>query len=217
LLAILTIESARHGCVVVGEDLGTVSDTIRQAIDHRGMLGMYVAEFSQPPWDDAPLREPAHRQLASIDTHDTPTFAGWLHGLDVDRRHVLGQLDDDAANDARAERRAQVHNLVAFLTHRGDVMRGTVEEDERAVLRGLLRFLGDSEAVAVLVSVDDLVGERNPQNVPGTTVDRPNWVQRVRVSGTELGTDPEVLPLLELLQGCRLGSHLRAVDDGPVG
>jgi 4-alpha-glucanotransferase len=217
LLAILTIESARHGCVVVGEDLGTVSDTIRQAIDHRGMLGMYVAEFSQPPWDDAPLREPAHRQLASIDTHDTPTFAGWLHGLDVDRRHVLGQLDDDAANDARAERRAQVHNLVAFLTHRGDVMRGTVEEDERAVLRGLLRFLGDSEAVAVLVSVDDLVGERNPQNVPGTTVDRPNWVQRVRVSGTELATDPEVLPLLELLQGCRLGSHLRAVDDGPVG
>jgi 4-alpha-glucanotransferase len=210
LLAVLTIESVRHGCVVVGEDLGTVPDTIRDAMAGRGMLGMYVAEFSQPSWDGAPLADIGPRQLASIATHDTPTFAGWLHGLDVDRRHVLGQLDDDAAEQARAERRAQVHNLVAFLTHRGDVVRGTVEEDERAVLEGLLRFLGDSDSPAVLVSIDDLLGERNPQNVPGTTVDRPNWVQRVRTSAAELVTDPDVRSLLEVLQDCRLGSHLRS-------
>ena len=188
-----------------------MSDTIRDAMERRGLLGMYVAEFSQPAWDGAPLAEVEPRQLASIDTHDTPTFAGWLHGLDVDRRHVLGQLDDDAAERARVERRSQVRNLVSFLAHRGDVVRGTVEEDERAVFEGLLRFLGDSDAPAVLVAVDDLVGETNPQNVPGTTVDRPNWVQRVRISPAELATDEEIVPLLAALQACRLGSHLRSV------
>jgi 4-alpha-glucanotransferase len=211
LLAVLAVESARSGCVVVGEDLGTVSDTIREAMARHGLLGMYVAEFSQPSWDGAPLEEPTPWQLASIDTHDTPTFAGWLHGLDVDRRHVLGHLDDDGAERARAERRAQVRNLLGFLAHRGDLGPGAGEEDERLVLEALVRFLGDSDAPAVLVGVDDLVGERNPQNVPGTTVDRPNWVQRVRFDAAEVAADPEVAPLLAALQACRLGSHLRAV------
>jgi 4-alpha-glucanotransferase len=213
LLAILTIESTRTGCVVVGEDLGTVSDQVREAMASHGLLGMYVAQFSQPAWDGAPLADPGSRQLASIDTHDTPTFAGWLHGLDIDRRHMLGQVDDDAADRARDERRAQVRNLVADLTRRGYVIRGTVEEDERAVLEGLLRFLGDSEAPAVLLAIDDLVGERNPQNVPGTGFDRPNWVQRVRLSGPELATDDDVVPLLELLQAHRLGAFGRAMHD----
>lgn len=217
LLAVLAVESHRHDCVVVGEDLGTVSDAIREAMSRRGLLGMYVSQFNQPAWDGAALDAPRPDQLASIDTHDTPTFAGWLHGLDVDERHVLGHVDDAGAERARDERRAQVHNLVAFLTHRGDVVRGTVEEDERAVLEGLLRFLGDSDAPAVLVGVDDLTGERNPQNVPGTTVDRPNWVQRIRLSAAELGTDADVVALLEVLQGCRLGSYLRSSGPSAAG
>jgi len=210
LLAVLTIESSRSGCVIVGEDLGTVTDSVRDAMTRHGLLGMYVAEFSQPSWDGAPLEEPRRHQMAFVDTHDTPTLVGWLHGLDIDRRHLQGMLDDDGAERARADRRAQVRNLVATLVQRGDVVRGTVEEDERAVLQGLLRFLGTSDSPAVLVAVDDLVGETNPQNEPGTGLDRPNWVQRVRTSAAELGTDHEIVELLEQLQAHRLGAHLRA-------
>jgi 4-alpha-glucanotransferase len=212
LFAVLCIESARSGCVVVGEDLGTVPDSIREEMDDRGLLGMYVAQFNQPAWDGAPLETPSHRQLASIDTHDTPTFAGWLHGLDIDRRHVLGQVSDEHAEAARAERRSQVANLVDLLVTHGMMKPGTKVDDEVEILGGLLRYLGDSESPAMLVAVDDLVGERNPQNVPGTMIDRPNWVQRIRFSSRELVDDPTIGAMLDALQGCRLGAHVRSTN-----
>jgi 4-alpha-glucanotransferase len=210
LFAILGIESARAGCVVVGEDLGTVPDSIRDEMDERGLLGMYVAQFNQPAWDDEPLAPPSPHQLASIDTHDTPTFAGWLHGLDIDRRHVLGQLSDELADAARAERRGQVDNLIATLVHHGALAPGTKVDAEIQILEALLRHLGDSDAPAMLVAVDDLVGERNPQNVPGTLIDRPNWVQRIRFGPRQLVDDPTVGAMLDALQGCRLGAHVRS-------
>jgi 4-alpha-glucanotransferase len=45
---------------------------------------------------------------------------------------------------------------------------------------GLLEAMGVSEAALVLVTVEDLWAETEPQNVPGTPSDRPNWVQRLR-------------------------------------
>jgi 4-alpha-glucanotransferase len=210
LLAVLAIESADTGCVVVGEDLGTVTDSVRDAMAQHDLLGMYVVEFSQPSWPGAPPEPPRAAQLASIDTHDTPTLAGWLRATDVDRRQAAGQLGDDEADEARAERAAQVDNLLRFLVMRGNAPRGVRPDDDAMVLEGLLRFLGDSEARAVLLAVDDLVAEQNPQNVPGTTVDRPNWVQRVRLGAEDLATDPGIVALLQVLQDCRLGSHLEA-------
>jgi len=84
------------------------------------------------------------------------------------------------------------------------------QRDEPAVFEALTRFLGDSDAAAVLVSLDDLVGEANPQNVPGTLIDRPNWVQRLPMTLDELLADEHVSAVLGALQDCRLGSHLRA-------
>jgi len=96
------------------------------------------------------------------------------------------------------------------LTTYGSVRPGTKVDDEAELLDGLLRFLGDGESPAVLVAVDDLVGERNPQNVPGTMIDRPNWVQRIRFGPHELLADPAISAMLDALQGCRLGAHVRS-------
>lgn len=210
LFAIVAIESAGHDCVVVGEDLGTVPDEVRHAMRDHDMLGMYVAEFNQPAWSGTPLAPPHTDQLASIDTHDTPTFTGWLRGLDIDRRRDQGMLDDLAATDARRDRDKQVENLVAFLRARGDLSPKSDHRDEPALLKALCRYLGDGDAPAVLVALDDLVGESNPQNVPGTMNDRPNWVQRLPVTLDELFADDRILSVLDALQDCRLGSHLRA-------
>jgi 4-alpha-glucanotransferase len=195
-----------------------VPDEIRDAMTDHGMLGMYVAEFNQPAWAGAELGTPTAGQLATIDTHDTPTFTGWVHGFDIDMRHQLGLVDDDAAERERAERRQQIENLAGFLTARGDLPDGRrPRRGERAddafsatLLEGLLRFLGDSDAPAVFVALDDLVGETNPQNVPGTMVDRPNWVQRFTMTIDDLVADGRIMALLGALQDCRLGSHLRA-------
>ena len=214
LFAVLAIESHRSGCVVVGEDLGTVPDEVHEAMAGHGLHGMYVAEFAQPSWAGAELGLPGAGTVASADTHDTPTLAGWVRADDVDRRRDMGLLDDDGAAAERAERAQQVANLGGFLAARGRV--GAEAGDPagspaatRALHAGLLRELGDGEAACVLVSLEDLEGAVEPQNVPGTPADRPNWVHRLDRPLGELEADPELAGVLRSLQEARLTAWSR--------
>ncbi|MEJ5254177.1 MAG: 4-alpha-glucanotransferase [Acidimicrobiales bacterium] len=209
LFALVAIESARNACLVVGEDLGTVPEEVRDAMDRHGLMNMYVAQFELPSWESAQPGSPGPRSLASINTHDTPTFAGFVRGTDIDWRLRSGLLDEHEAALARDDRERSVANLVRFLTEQG-----MIEEmgGEHGILRGVLRFLGESEAPAVLVMLDDLWGATEPHNVPGTPLDRPNWVQRMPDSLAALAGDRSVLDDLTLLERSRAIARSRAVE-----
>jgi 4-alpha-glucanotransferase len=217
LYAVLAIEAHRSEAVIVGENLGTVLPEVTEAMTRHDLLGMHVLEFNQPDWAGAEPVPADGDQLSSFGTHDTPTFAGWVHGFDIDQRHELQLLSDDEAVEDRVRRRQQVDNLRGFLGARGYPVdagpRASRDDADRALLEGVLRYLGDSEAPAVLVSLDDLWLEPNPQNIPGTPVDRPNWVQRSPWTLDELFGDDDVLAILRAVQDCRLGSHVRAMGE----
>lgn len=215
LFAVLAVESHRHDCVVVGEDLGTVPDEVRDAMDRHGLLGMYVTEFEVASWPGAAPTTPRADQLAALDTHDTPPFAAWVAGLDVDRRRAMGLVDDDDADREHRERRQQVENLAGFLGARGDLPdTGDDPVPAEVLFEGVLRWLGDGEAPVVLVNLEDAWGETEPQNVPGTPADRPNWVHRFPAALDALVAEaPRVAEALGALQGCRLGSHLARIEE----
>jgi len=210
LFAVLAVEASRHGAHVVGEDLGTVPDEVREEMGRYGILGMYVSQFQLPAGPGAPLPMPTSDQVAALDTHDTPTFSAWWRGTDVALRQELGIHGEDQASDDLGRRAADRAHLEAALRALG-VLEG--EADETAVLSALLAALGASDAASVLVSVDDLVHETDPQNVPGTGADRPNWVRKLPCTLPELFADPATQHLLDRLQGSRLGAHARALED----
>lgn len=210
LFAVLALESARSGCRVVGEDLGTVPDEVRGAMEHHGLLGMYVSQFQLPVGDGEPVPEPTDRQLAGLDTHDTPTFAGWLQGLDIEVRRGMGLLDDHAAAQAYGGRQRDVDRVVDDLQRRG-LLGDPAGAGE--ILAALLTQLGASPAATVLVGVDDLLGETDPQNVPGTDLDRPNWVRKLTRPVRDLDADPAIRAMLEALQSARLSAHGRAQEE----
>ncbi len=209
--AVVAIESVRAGCAVVGEDLGTVPTEVRDAMDRHRVLRSFVAEFSMPGATGDDFIGPDHRSVASVDTHDTPTFAAFVRGADLDARRDEGRLPDDDAARALADRRRACDALAAVVAARGI---GDVQPAGRApaLLGGLLSMLGESESPAVLVGIDDLVGETEPQNVPGTGPDRPNWVLRLPLDLDELADDPSVAALLDRLQGARLASYAAGVS-----
>ena len=93
LYAILRIEAERNQCVLVGEDLGTVPASVRPAMQAAGMHGLYVGQFSVQGGDDGwPGLLPAPAtSFASLNTHDTPTFAGWFATTDLqcDPNHLM--------------------------------------------------------------------------------------------------------------------------------
>nr|BFF04568.1 4-alpha-glucanotransferase [Streptoalloteichus tenebrarius] len=101
MLAVLALEAQRAWAMVIGEDLGTVEEEVRQRLGEQGTLGTAVLWFQRD--EDAPERPLLAPQrwprmaVASISTHDLPTAAGFLRGEHVRARADLGLLDDPAA------------------------------------------------------------------------------------------------------------------------
>ena len=204
LLAVLSVEAWRADAVVIGENLGTVDPGVVQAMDHHGLYGMYVGQFEVPTHSEGDMALPGPGVLASVNTHDTPSFAGWLAADDAERRRDMGLLDDAGVTAQREVRAIQVARLRAELVRRGSLAPDVAESaDARELLSGLLEVLGASDAPALLVSVDDLVAAVEPQNVPGTPADRPNWVLRLPVAIEDLAVDDQVAATLTRVNASR--------------
>jgi 4-alpha-glucanotransferase len=169
MLAILCLESHRNKCVVVGENLGTVPDCVPPAMERHGFLGLHVAQF------DLDATPPA-ATVASLNTHDTATFAGWWQGRDIDDRHQLGLIDDDRHRRDHRDRRAQCEALVVAA---GVDVASIGRQLEYSACELVMRYVTDklaaSQAAVVLITLEDLWLEPLPQNVPGTSTERPNW------------------------------------------
>ena len=192
MYAAVAIASARRRAWIIGEDLGTVPDYVRSRLAERGIDGMYVAQFS---FRDNPtaLRPIPHNAVASLNTHDTPTFAAYWQGRDIDDQVEMGLLTADEAAEAR-DHRARVKDAVA--------KRLGVSENREQVMRACLKKLAASPARAVLVNLEDLWGETAPQNTPGA-VDRPNWRRRSGLSLEQMREAPEVLEPLRAVARAR--------------
>ena len=84
MLAILALESQRNRCLVIGEDLGTVADAMRDALRRFGVLSYRLLYFERD--SDGGFRPPAdypRDAVVAVSTHDLATLAGWwtVHDL----------------------------------------------------------------------------------------------------------------------------------------
>ncbi|MEJ7602859.1 MAG: 4-alpha-glucanotransferase [Kofleriaceae bacterium] len=177
ILAILTLESSRAKCALVGEDLGTVPEQVRPAMARHGLFRLHVGQWFLPAKvGDVP--EPSPREsVASLNTHDTPTFAGWWRGSDIDDRRDLGLITEAQEMEERLERDASRRALLAHAGARLEVG-DPLTEVERAMVSATTD-LAIGPAEVMLVALDDLALEPVPHNVPGTVDQRPNWRRRV--------------------------------------
>jgi alpha-1,4-glucan:alpha-1,4-glucan 6-glycosyltransferase len=168
MYAILTLESHRNRCELVGENLGTVPDEVRDSMRSHGIRGMYVVPFETRDDPDLAMVSVPNGEIASVNTHDMPMHAAWWgEGQPVIREYLerQGLLEPDAESSA------------AFL--------------------GILSFLAGTGAGEVAFSLEDLWGETRPQNVPGTTMDEPNFRRSATRSFEEFSTDPAVKGAIE--------------------
>lgn len=172
LAAVVAVESERARCEVAGEDLGTVPDAVRELMHRWGMRRTAVLGFEI---DRAANGEGVPEgAVATIETHDMVPLAGLRAGLDLDEREALGLLGSEEAERLR-ERRTMA--FARLDEHYG--VDAAVPGRPDPLLGPLLAALGRSAAGVVLASLDDLFGVREPQNVPGTRDERPNWRRRL--------------------------------------
>jgi 4-alpha-glucanotransferase len=160
-----------------------------------------VLELETIPERRPPVPKPSAWSLATLNTHDLPTFAAFWRGDDIRERLEDGFLDASLVRTERRRRAAMKADVVRILVGAG-LLASTEAEDERRVLSASLAWLGGSDARLVVANLEDLWGERRQQNVPGT-VDRPNFCRRAARSLDELRGSPDVLEILRRVDAAR--------------
>lgn len=138
-----------------------------------------------------------HGAVASLNTHDTPTFAAFWRGLDIDQRLEWGLLDAEEAERERAGRAGLRARIIGALRGRGI---HAEENDPPGIAVGLLEMLAGTDAAVVLATLEDLWGEQRPQNVPGTSGET-NWSRKAARSLEEIVNDERIRGIVRRLVG----------------
>jgi 4-alpha-glucanotransferase len=133
-----------------------------------------------------------------MNTHDMPTFAGFWEGEDIDRRVNVGLTGPDEARREHRERAGLRRHFSEVLRARGHRARGL-----GSALDASLAELAESRAQLLVVNVEDLWEEREPQNVPGTGFEAGNWQRRAAYGPDEIDAAPGVLRRIEAVAARR--------------
>jgi 4-alpha-glucanotransferase len=213
IYAILSVESHRHQAWLVGEDLGTVPPEVDRAMKQHNVRGMYVIQYEIRADEDEPLREVPESTIASVNTHDMPPFASFWSGLDLDDRKDLGLMDQARLEAERLVRDDQRQALIRFLVKEQRLKAGEI--DPRAVLQAIHEWLAASASSVLLLNLEDLWFETEPQNTPNTYVERPNWRRKLRHRFEEFSIDPALREILRKIDQIRSGPREGPESTGP--
>lgn len=207
LLGVLALESHRGKVRIVGEDLGTVTQEMRDALTHWGLLGYRLLYFERDGDGFLAPEKYTPFAVASIATHDLPTLAGFWQSADIQARRDAGLLPNPADYERQTADRARARQSLLDTLHRHGFLASETPRDAASVpeLTPHLRdacwdFLASTPCELMVVSEEEMTGESRQQNLPGSTV-ATNWRRKMRVAIDDL-------PQLEMADASR---RLRAI------
>lgn len=211
LLAVLAIESHRHRCLVIGEDLGNVAPRMREAMASHAVLSYKPLIFER--LDSGAFRPPAQwpsHALAVVSTHDLPTLAGFWAADDIAIQNHLGWLDTDAQVAALLARSHDRNHLLAALQNEALLPDGVTLDPQSSpemtqnLAAAVHAWLARTPCQLLGLQLEDLTGQREQPNVPGTTEDRhPNWRRRMAIPLEQLSSHPFFVAITAAVHGQR--------------
>lgn len=188
LLGVLARESRRSRCLVVGEDLGTVTPELRGALNEAGVLSYRPLVFEKDAKGEfAPPGSYPRDALVCVSTHDLPTWRGFWEAYDIQLRRSLGfSLDFEKEN---ATREADKEALGRALARDGF--------DTSAA--GAHAFLARTPAKILVVQPEDVFELVEQANLPGTVDEHPNWRRKLPVFLERWSSEPRMQALAQAL------------------
>ncbi len=183
LLAILALESERHRCLVIGEDLGTVPEAMRDALGRYGVLSYRLLYFERG--EGGAFRQPGdypRDAVVAVSTHDLATLAGWWSARDLQTRLALDLFPDRGVFEQQMRERAQERSALVSAMQQVPGLPGTLPNAQAdgaplaaSEIEAVHAFLAAAPSKLMMVQLEDALGELEQPNLPGTTVEHPNW------------------------------------------
>lgn len=203
LIAILALESQRHQCLIIGEDLGTVPKAIVSKLKNAGIFSYKILyfEFDQQGKNRA-LDQYPYQAMTTLSTHDLPTINGYWRGHDFE----LGQQydvypDPKILTMLKRDRINAKAKILQRLKEAGVEIPDGV--DESLVSSCPIGFNHDLQRYAAAVNSalfglqpEDWLGMSEPVNIPGTSTQYKNWRRRLSRNLDDIFADPKIQQLL---------------------
>jgi len=186
MLAVVAEESRRGRCIVIGEDLGTVPENFRDTLSAWGVWRYLVVMFERN--GDGSFRRPDEypkQAIATFNTHDLATFAGWMSSHDL---RVKQAIDIDPG-ETEHDRHTSRMTLCGALTAATGQLQISFAE--------VAAFLAATPTRLVSVAIEDVLGVQEQVNVPGTVTEHPNWRRRWPILVEELASDQRMLRIAD--------------------
>ena len=189
LLGILALESQRNNVVVIGEDLGTVPEGIRDLLQQYGVYSYRVFFFETAA--DGGYISPAHyprQAMATLTTHDLPTLIGYWHCDDLRLGKELGLYRDDGQLHALyAQRHANKQHILDSLHGHHVLPHDYARSVQHLAMDETLNFalqrhLAATSSQLLCLQLEDALQMTQPVNIPGTSTEYPNWRRKLTQS-----------------------------------
>lgn len=188
LLRIIALESVRNKTLIIAEDLGTVGENIHDRLRDFKMLSYKLLYFERN-YPDPSFKSPEdypRNVLCAVTTHDLPTINGFWISRDIEIKKTLGlYINDEKYLLHMANRKRDKKLLLEALSQQGIVKESShLEniEDTPMTLElclGIYEYLGKTPCMLLSVSLDDILGIQEQQNLPGVVDLYPCWRQKL--------------------------------------
>lgn len=206
IYAILCLESHRHQVILVGENLGTVPDYINKSLIRHGIYQMYILQYELEGSNSIDYQKIPERSIAGLNTHDMPPFAAYQLGLDIQTRQHLDLITEDKVTNEKSHRNSQVAALSKHL-HETDLLHNYSSNEIKNLFIACLMLLAISPAEYLLINLEDIWLEIQPQNVPSTSLNYPNWQKKTRFDFETITIDPSIISILNIISIVRPKPH----------
>jgi len=183
LRAILKEAGSGH---IIGEDLGEVPDYVRPNLTELGIAGYKIPIWEKRPDGGLiPGSDYEALSLATYATHDhDPIRTMWEHLI----RDSSGSHGDHARYELRI-----------LCDYAGIPAEHPPKTYTETVHMALLRALFESNSRIAVAMITDLFGRKERFNSPGVA-SGDNWTQRMHAPMSELGKDPRIPRIRQLIQ-----------------
>lgn len=204
LLSILALESKRHQCMVIGEDLGTVPVEIVSKLRDSGVYSYKVLYFEND--HEKTFRAPKaypEQSMAVATTHDLPTLRGYWESGDLTLGKTLGLYpDEEVLRGLYQDRELSKQGLLDALHKQGCLPKraghkASLMSMTSTLNRGLQRYIADSNSALLGLQPEDWIDMAEPVNIPGTSYQYKNWRRKLSTTLEKMFADDGVNRLIK--------------------
>lgn len=200
MLAILALESHRHQCSVIGEDLGTVPDEIVDILRDAGVHS-YKVFFFETSKEDGGFISPKHyaeQSMAALCTHDMPTLRGFWHCDDLKMGREIGLYPDEKQLEGLfADRLKCKQGILDSVRWHGYLPEGIGHDAQFVPMDSYLSealqlHVAAGDSALLSVQLEDWLEMDQPVNIPGTVDEYPNWRRKLSMNLDEIFSREDV-------------------------